>query len=97
MLDHGCGVAGKIVQRQTCHRPAAAPGAARLRPQDTKTGFCQSVGDYVKILRSTATRRKHDDQGTATLGDDFDLNVVVGDDFPDGLSPCKSHVPCDQC
>jgi len=58
----GSDVAGEIVQRKPCHWSAAAAGAARLRPQNTKAAFGQPLGDLVKIFGATAARRQHHDR-----------------------------------
>jgi hypothetical protein len=81
VLDNFSIVAREFMQRQTFHRAGTAACAARLRPQHAKAGFGQPCGDLVEILRPAPPPRQQNDQRPATLGDDVDTHIIIGENF----------------
>ena len=96
MLDDFSHVAREIMQRQALHRPGAAPGAARLRPQHAKARFGQSRGDLVEIFRAAAAPRQQNDQWPGTFRDHGDAHVIIGDNVPRALGLRRRRAQCDQ-
>src|SRR5439155_14958439 len=73
-------VAGKIVEREARHRPAARARPARLRPKHPEARSGDPRRDFVVVLRIAAARRQEYDEGSCSFRDDLDARVAADDD-----------------
>jgi hypothetical protein len=80
VLDHGSHIGSAVVQVDPVQRAAASPDAARLRPQHPIARIRETLRDRIEIGRAAAKRRQQNNDGSASLRQNLDADVIPLDD-----------------